>query len=117
MSLAATRLPRERLARLRGAANAKKAGKGITRWHLSSDSMQVIRYVYPAGASFTAHQHPQEQAFFLIKGPVAFMVEDREHVLEPGDAIIVPPNVAHSSRVLSAEPAEGLVVLSPPREH
>lgn len=103
----------ERLFDLGGPDAAEDAGGGLRRWILTGRKMQIIRYEFPAGAVLRDHQHPQEQALVVTRGRLLFTVDGRDHVLEPGQAIVIPPHVNHSSRVLSDDPVETIVTLGP----
>jgi len=100
----------ERVARLRGEDLAEDAGAGVRRWRLEGEEIRISRCIFPPGAEFDAHIHPEAQAVFVMSGRVAFWIEGREHTLEEGDSLIIPSHVVHGSRVLSDVSAEVLVI-------
>lgn len=55
---------------------------------------------FDKGANITPHNHPSEQITYILKGRLRFMVEDREHILGPGDIIVVPSFVKHGAVAL-----------------
>lgn len=44
--------------------------------------------------------HPSEQIDIVLSGRIKFVVDGREWVLGPGEALSVPPDVPHSCEVL-----------------
>jgi len=67
------------------------------------------------GSRVPEHSHPHEQAGLMIAGVLRFRIGGEERVLVPGDAFLVPPDMAHSGEVLEG-PAKVLDIFSPPRE-
>ena len=67
------------------------------------------------GCEVPEHSHPHEQAGLVLAGRFRFRIGGDERVTGPGDAFIVPPNVAHAGLVVEG-PARILDVFSPPRE-
>ncbi len=49
--------------------------------------------------AFPFHDHPDTDGFFLVpEGEVLLYVEDRTHVLRPGESFVVPTGVRHRPR-------------------
>lgn len=69
--------------------------------------------VEPGAPDVHEHQHPQEEAWTVIEGQLMVCVDGHEHVLGPGDSVIVSANARHSVRAL--QPVRALVVDSPVR--
>jgi quercetin dioxygenase-like cupin family protein len=67
------------------------------------------------GSRVPEHSHPHEQAGLMLEGKLRFRIGNEEQVLAPGDAFLVPPDMAHSGEVLEG-PARVLDIFSPPRE-
>jgi quercetin dioxygenase-like cupin family protein len=63
----------------------------------------------------TDHRHPEEQMGFVLRGCVELTIDGVRHVLEPGDAYLVPGNIRHGFKVVGAEPVEYLEVFTPPK--
>jgi quercetin dioxygenase-like cupin family protein len=61
------------------------------------------------------HQHPHEQAGYIIQGKATFIIDGVEKTLLPGDWYHVPGNVRHKVVTLD-EPTLVLDVFNPPRE-
>ena len=55
-----------------------------------------------AGATFPEHQHPHEQIVSVIDGELELVVNGEVHRLVPGVVFVIPPNVPHSGRGITA---------------
>jgi quercetin dioxygenase-like cupin family protein len=55
-----------------------------------------------AGAAFPEHQHPHEQIVNILAGELELVVEGVIHRLTPGMVFVIPPNVKHSGRGITA---------------
>lgn len=55
-----------------------------------------------AGATFPEHQHPHEQIVNVLEGELELIVDGTAHRLKPGMAYVIPPNVPHSGRGVTA---------------
>jgi quercetin dioxygenase-like cupin family protein len=85
---------------------AVQASPGMTRRQVHTDHMMVVIVDFEGtGASAPLHQHPHEQISYIVEGKIHFTLgegeEQRVDLVEPGDAIVVPPNVPHSVKVLT----------------
>ena len=60
-----------------------------------------------------AHSHPVESVFFVIDGEIEVNVAGESAILKKGDAMLVPYDSITGNKVLSATPAEILIVCSP----
>ncbi|GAB5379754.1 MAG: hypothetical protein Alis3KO_06450 [Aliiglaciecola sp.] len=71
----------------------------------------------PKGLGAPPHQHPWDEAFYVLKGQVEFLVGDTKHVLGEGDYILAPADIPHAFKGLSDE--EGLMIAfeSPGHSH
>jgi quercetin dioxygenase-like cupin family protein len=67
-----------------------------------SDSMTVAYWEIEAGASMPEHSHAHEQIVNLVEGEFELAVGKETGVLVPGRVAIVPPDVPHSGRAVSA---------------
>lgn len=91
------------------------AGNGITRQTIQGERSTVVRYVYPPGAVFATHAHPEEQVTVVLTGRIVFTTPDGEVELAAGGSLIVPPGVPHGAWVVGAETVESINVLAPRR--
>jgi quercetin dioxygenase-like cupin family protein len=81
---------------------------------LHGERMTLVSYSIDAGApDVHEHHHPQEEAWSVLEGELAIWVDGEERTLHPGDVAVIPPDVRHRVRALTASRA--LVVDSPAR--
>jgi quercetin dioxygenase-like cupin family protein len=66
------------------------------------------------GASFPEHQHPHEQTVNVLEGELEVTAGGVTHRLTPGTALVIPPNVPHSGRAITA--CRVLDVFAPTRD-
>jgi quercetin dioxygenase-like cupin family protein len=93
---------------------AQLAG-GIVRKVLAySDTVMTTYWEVPLEASIPMHAHPHEQMSIVISGKAEYTVGDKVYPMNPGDSIVMPPNVPHCVKVL--EPLVAIDVFSPIRE-
>ena len=88
---------------------------GVRRQRLDTQRMSVVRYQYDPGTHFPAHSHPEEQLVLVLSGEIEFTVEDRQMPVAAGGALVIPPQMIHSARVLSTTQVDTINVLSPRR--
>lgn len=69
---------------------------------IAGDMTMMVFNDFDMGAVVVPHNHPNEQITYILKGRLRFMVEDREHILGPGDIIVVPSFVKHGGEALEA---------------
>lgn len=67
-----------------------------------SDSMTFAHWRVDAGAALPAHAHPHEQVAHILDGEFEFTIGGETRVLRPGMMAIIPSNVPHSGRALTA---------------
>lgn len=81
---------------------------------VDAERMTATRYSFAPGGRFPHHTHPEEQLTYLLTGSVTFTVDGDDHVLEPGDLIVIPPGVPHDATA-GSRGAEVLSLVSPRR--
>lgn len=69
------------------------------------DQMVGFTVITPESSDSEPHSHPYEQTNMLIQGELDFIVGDDRVSLEQYDVIEIPPDVPHTSRTVSDEPA------------
>ena len=67
------------------------------------------------GAVVPLHHHPHEQGGVVLEGKMALTIGEETHVVGPGEAYLVPPDVPHRA-VAVGGPATALDVFTPVRE-
>ena len=77
-------------------------------------SYEIFLQAGPEGSGPPPHNHPWDEAFYVIRGEVAFGVGDRERVAVPGTLVQFPGGTTHWFRfgpgggeMLSMTPREG----------
>ncbi|MGQ0733062.1 MAG: cupin domain-containing protein, partial [Acidobacteriota bacterium] len=66
------------------------------------------------GVTFPDHQHPHEQTVNMLDGVLELVVGGEMHRLTPGMIFVIPPDVRHSGRAVTA--CRVLDVFSPTRD-
>ncbi|MFH1689643.1 MAG: cupin domain-containing protein [Candidatus Eisenbacteria bacterium] len=67
-----------------------------------SDNMTIAYWEIEAGASMPEHSHLHEQIVSLVEGEFELSVGDEMKTLVPGRVAIVPPDIPHSGRAVTA---------------
>lgn len=71
----------------------------------------------PKGLGAPPHQHPWDEAFYVIKGDVEFLIGDNAYTLHSGDYVLAPALATHSFTGLSDEEALMIGFESPGHSH
>jgi quercetin dioxygenase-like cupin family protein len=80
----------------------------LTRTALrTNDSVITFNWFGPETPRMEPHTHPFDQLIMVVYGKLNVEVDGQVHLLEPGTALRVPPNVPHT-----AWPAEKAEVLN-----
>lgn len=82
----------------------------------ANDLMSIGHNYFEPGATAVEHSHPNQQVGFFYRGEVTFYIDGDPFQLSPGDGYVVWGNEPHYAENPGDEPAEGIFVLSPPRE-
>ncbi len=78
------------------------------RRKLEAQGYDVTRYVYSPGTRFPDHSHSIDKIDAVLKGRFRIVLEGKEVMLEPGDAVAVPKGAVHSAEVVGDEPVVSL---------
>jgi len=79
----------------------------------SADEL-VLEDLWPAAHHVPEHRHPRmSEHWQLLSGRASFSIAGIEHVLGAGQEMMAGADVAHSARVLGAEPARVRMTLRP----
>jgi mannose-6-phosphate isomerase-like protein (cupin superfamily) len=80
----------------------------------SGDFSLMERTLPPGGRRPLPHRHVTcSEAFFVLAGTVAFVLDDSEFSCQQGDFLLVPRGAAHTFGNGGAEPARLLVLHAP----
>jgi quercetin dioxygenase-like cupin family protein len=84
---------------------------------VGSRHLEVIHGTIEKGKGALPHAHPGiEQVCYVISGRAMAEVNGQRKELGPGDCCFFPPDAMHVFTVVSDEPAQILVIYSPPYE-
>jgi quercetin dioxygenase-like cupin family protein len=88
--------------------------KKIGRRVISGKQGTMVYWRMKAGAHAAAHQHPQEQFAWVIKGAVRLRIATEERTIKPGDIAVIPGGVEHEA--FFPEDTEVIDFFAPVRE-
>ena len=54
------------------------------------------------GATFPEHHHPHEQIVTVLEGELELVIAGTAHRLTPGTVFVIPPDVRHAGRGVTA---------------
>ena len=74
---------------------------GIIGRIVTADSMTVAHVSIVAGSVLPEHAHVHEQVVNVISGKLELTVEGVAHILAPGTAMVLPPNMPHSGKAIT----------------
>jgi len=70
--------------------------------------------VIPPGCSSRPHFHPiAEETYYILAGDARMVVDGNDHILKPGDAILIMPPERHQIFSTGAVDLEFIVVCAP----
>ena len=82
---------------------AVAADPGVVRQVLAeAPELMVVSFAFQAGAQGRLHSHPHVQSTYVRSGRFAFHLDGTEHLIGPGDSLIIPGGVTHGCRCLEA---------------
>ena len=58
-------------------------------------SYEIFHQAGPEGSGPPPHSHPWDEAFYVIRGKIAFGVGDKELVAQPGTLVHLPAGTTH----------------------
>jgi len=68
----------------------------------------------PPGKATTPHQHPvTEEIYYFLAGRGAMEVDGAQTMVEPGDAVLIPPGAMHQARADADEELRFLCCCAP----
>ena len=91
--------------------------ESMQRRIVTGENITVARIYFKDGFTVPMHDHHNEQITQVIKGQMRFLFggdDPREIHLNPGDVVVIPPNVPHQASCIGA--VEQIDTWSPPRE-
>ncbi|NBS42099.1 cupin domain-containing protein [bacterium] len=82
--------------------NVREIFPGLRARLIHSDRVTHSWVEIDAGATFPEHEHPHEQIVSVIEGELELVIDGTAHRLIPGVVFVIPPNVRHSGRGITA---------------
>ena len=79
----------------------------------SDRNFSLMEVELPKDQGPPPHDHPWDEAYYVLDGDVWFLVDDKEQVFSTGDFIYAPGGVVHSFRGAGDKPARVLVMDAP----
>ena len=76
--------------------------------------MSWVFWNVEAGAEVPMHQHLHEQIMHVVEGTFEFTLDDHTKKYSPGDVVIIPSNIPHGGKALTA--CKLMDIFSPVRE-
>jgi len=81
----------------------------------AGERTSVQHFHIEPGATVPRHSHEHEQAGYVVRGTLTFLLDGGEHVIHPGESYVIPSEQAHGAENRSETPVEGIDIFSPPR--
>lgn len=75
--------------------------------------LMVVQFKYKKGSKVEPHQHFHEQASYIVKGTLNYVVAEREIIMRKGAALVVSSNAEHQIEAL--EDTTEIVTYNPMR--
>ncbi|HZP64173.1 MAG TPA: cupin domain-containing protein [Terriglobales bacterium] len=85
--------------------SALKVFERLPGWrgrYFHSATMTFAHYEFSQGASIHEHFHPEEEVYEVLEGELELTIDGKSQIIGPGVAAIVPANVRHSVKALTA---------------
>lgn len=94
--------------------NEKEVINGYKGKSVHTGTMTFMYWTVEPGAIMPEHSHLHEQVAQVLKGKFELTVDGQTEMLEPGKIAVIPSNVKHGGRAITA--CELLDVFNPERE-
>lgn len=92
----------------------KEIINGYTARTIHTGTITLVYWNVEEGAVMPLHQHIHEQIAHVLKGCFQLTVGEETRILEPGTVAVIPPNLPHGGKALTA--CELLDVFHPERD-
>ena len=93
---------------------ARSRGEGIKLRTVHGEHMTLAYWEFEPETDLPEHSHPHEQIAMLQEGRFVLTVAGEARELQQGEVVVVPPNVPHSGRSISA--SKVVDIFAPVRE-
>lgn len=85
----------------------------LCRGERTGKAWSLLEAVLPMDAGPPPHEHPWDEAYYVVEGEVRFQLGGETHHVKAGDFIYAPGGVAHGFKGASSQPARLLVFDAP----
>ena len=79
----------------------------------TENAWSMMEAVLPKDSGPPPHEHPWDEAYYVIEGEVRFDVGGRVELVKRGDFIYAPGGTAHAFKGVSEQPARMLIFDAP----
>lgn len=93
---------------------AESPRPGVARRAYATDQVMLVRNVLEADLEVRPHAHDFDQLVMIVAGRCSLVIEGVDHLMGPGDLMLVPANAEHCAIVIDA-PCVNIDVFTPPR--
>jgi quercetin dioxygenase-like cupin family protein len=94
---------------------ALQAAAGVVLHPLARAGVMLSFADFEPGREVPRHAHAEEQLLVMLQGELEIEFADENHVLQPGEGVVIPPWVPHRA-IARSGPARALDVFCPPRQ-
>lgn len=88
-----------------------------SRQHMNEGEYEIYRYQTPGMDEVALHHHDFYEIYMLLKGQVAYTVENHLYNMQPGDIMLVSPLELHQARIAAGKDAYERIVLWVSTDH
>lgn len=100
---------------VRNNIQAENVSQGVERRIMAYDEeLMLVEVKLEKGGVGAVHTHPHHQVDYLVSGKVEFELNGEKKMMNPGDSVLIPPNVPHGAYAL--EDSVLLDIFSPARK-
>ena len=92
----------------------EKLNDKLSRQMISGENATISQLLLKKGAVVPRHSHVNEQYSWILSGALKFVFDDREIVVNGGEILLIPANVAHSA--VAMEDTVDVDIFAPRRE-
>lgn len=82
---------------------SQRINEGVDRQMVAGERLMICRLTLQPHVDTPVHSHPHEQMTIVERGRVRFTIDGSPRVVDAGDVLHFPPNVAHGATMLDEE--------------
>jgi len=82
--------------------NEREIVPGYRARFIHSNNMTLAYWDVDPGAALPEHSHPHEQIANVLEGQFELTVAGKSQILEPGQVAVIPSDVPHGGRAITA---------------